>query len=94
MFDYQCENIVENFVIFLKIQHAQTTTSQNSTLEERTATKRTPAIELPPTDQETGTKTPPIIQKTATIHYWPLKDNHHQPKIKIKKKKKKKKKTR
>ena len=57
MFDYQHENIVENFFIFFKTQRAQTTTSQNSTLEEKTATKRAPTI------QETGTKTPPIIQK-------------------------------
>lgn len=58
--------IVEIIFIFLNTQRAQTTTiSLDSTLEEKTATKRAPAIELLPTIQETGTKTPPTIQKTA-----------------------------
>lgn len=77
MFDYQHEKIVENFFIFPKTQRAQTTTN------------RALAIELPPTIQEIGTKTPPTIQKRAskiaTYYYWSLKDNH-QPKFKIKKK--------
>ena len=82
----------ERALVVKTIQKRPLTTSQNSTLEEKTATKRAPAIELP-TIQEIGTKTTSTIQKRApkiaTHHYWPLKDNHHQPKIKIKKKKKK-----
>ena len=62
----------ERALVVKTIQKRLLTTSQNSTLEEKTATKRAPAIELP-TIQEIGTKSTPTIQKRApkiaTYHY-------------------------